>query len=223
MSGITNFRPSGGAAYQPLEYTATKSATATCPTGKTGAPVTRTATKTSFLSQEEADGLAYQAALAEATAALVCTVVPAAAPVTYSATKDYTAVCGTDKPGVGASVTRTGTASSTQHQADADTKAWQSAKALAVAALVCTIPWGRTLTGPSDSYDGVELTSSGAQMFRYDPLSSGDSLPCSMDISVGGTPVANVVFLGRYVGKSFSFEHAGQTYTSTFINGTVTF
>lgn len=56
----------------PPIYTSTKSATATCPAGTTGASVTKTATTTSAISQADADAKATAMALEQATAALSC-------------------------------------------------------------------------------------------------------------------------------------------------------
>lgn len=57
----------------PTIYTATKSATATCPVGTTGASVTKIATATSIVSQADANAKATAAAALLAEAALVCT------------------------------------------------------------------------------------------------------------------------------------------------------
>lgn len=54
-------------------YTSTQSYTAKCPLGCLGDDVTRSATRTSLVSQAEADQLAYDAAKDEAEAALECT------------------------------------------------------------------------------------------------------------------------------------------------------
>lgn len=54
-------------------YTSTMSYTAKCPVGTLGADVTKSATRTSLVSQKEADDAALAAATAEAEAALDCT------------------------------------------------------------------------------------------------------------------------------------------------------
>ncbi|GAA4391952.1 Ig-like domain-containing protein [Hymenobacter koreensis] len=56
-------------------FTSTKSFTANCPAGQTGAPMTREATRSSTISQDDADAQALAAATQAATAALVCSVV----------------------------------------------------------------------------------------------------------------------------------------------------
>ncbi|UYZ60126.1 hypothetical protein [Hymenobacter latericus] len=63
-------------------FTATKSFTAVCGEGTTGASVTREATRTSTQDQADADKLALQAAKEAATALLVCTPVVNTSPIT---------------------------------------------------------------------------------------------------------------------------------------------
>ncbi len=113
-------------------YSSTKAYTATCPSGSTGNPVTRTATRTSTNSQAEADSLALSDATAAAQAALVCTV----SPTSFTSTRSYTASCGSGT--TGSPVTRSSTKTSTVSQADADNLALSDATAQANAALVCT-------------------------------------------------------------------------------------
>lgn len=56
-----------------VAYASTKSYTAMCACGQLGAPVTKTATSYSFVSQADADGKASASATSAANAALVCT------------------------------------------------------------------------------------------------------------------------------------------------------
>lgn len=125
----------------PTTYTATKSFTASCGSGLVGNPVTKTATRTSTVSQADADTQATNAATTQAQGALVCTT-----PVTtyqavsqsYTTTSgDYTTKCGS---GSGTPVTRTSTTgTSTISQADANSKALADAKSQAIAAIVCQV------------------------------------------------------------------------------------
>jgi hypothetical protein len=59
-----------------LLFTSTQSYTASCPEGYEGSNVTRSATRTSVISQAAADALALAAATDEAIAALECTLIP---------------------------------------------------------------------------------------------------------------------------------------------------
>jgi hypothetical protein len=115
-------------------YTSTKSFTAHCDAGSTGADVVKSATATSTVSQADADSKALQQATVAATAALNCTAVPQNG--TFTATKTYTATC---PPGyTGVEVTRTATATSTISQADADYQALSAAATQANVARRCS-------------------------------------------------------------------------------------
>jgi hypothetical protein len=72
MSGLYRFMPQG-----TTVYTATMSATATCPDNPEHG-VTRTATRFSLVSQADAETLAYDAALGLAHDALDCDSLPGA-------------------------------------------------------------------------------------------------------------------------------------------------
>lgn len=131
--GTGGTTPGGGTVPPiPTSYTSTKSFTAECPAGSIGTPVTKEATKTSTKDQDDADNLALAAAKAAAKAELVCEVPT----VTYTATKSFTAKCGTGE--TGADVTREATRTSTESQNKADELALAAATAAATAALVCT-------------------------------------------------------------------------------------
>lgn len=95
-------------------FTSTQSFTAYCPDGQIG-EYTASSTKTSYVSQADADSLALQDAQLQAEAALVCQTV-------FSATKTVEVTCSD-------STTRSATATetSTVSQADADQKATDAA------------------------------------------------------------------------------------------------
>lgn len=114
-------------------YSSTKSYTAACGEGFSGTSVFREATRTSTISQSDADSLALGAATASAMSALICRAVAA----TYTATKTYTATCGTGF--TGADSTRSATATSALSQSDADNKALAEATRLAISALSCVV------------------------------------------------------------------------------------
>lgn len=103
-----------------IVYTSTQSATASCPEGYTGNPVTATATRESSVSQEDADSLASDDAAAAAAALLVCN------PVVYYGTAVANFTCWDEsvKTGYG-----TGTSTVSQMQADADALADAEANA----------------------------------------------------------------------------------------------
>lgn len=112
-------------------WTSTQTAVATCPEGTIAvgaSSATATRSDTSYISQADADAKAYAKALQAATALLTCQVV-------YTSTRQYTATCPAGT--TGASVTRSATATSQVSQNDADTLAYNAAKADAEAALVC--------------------------------------------------------------------------------------
>jgi len=71
---VRNYSNLPPAALTPKIYTATRSETAYCGTGKTGAPVTREATATSTTSQQDAEEKASTTAFVAAQNALVCVV-----------------------------------------------------------------------------------------------------------------------------------------------------
>jgi hypothetical protein len=115
-----------------------QAATASCPTGTTGSPVSYTVqqgTVVSTVSQADADARAQSLALQMAGQQLACV----ALPVTYySVPQSYTATCGN---GTGAPVTvkiPAGQFTSTLSQSDANSQALASAQAQAQAELTCT-------------------------------------------------------------------------------------
>jgi hypothetical protein len=71
---VRNFSSLPPAAQTPKIYTATRSETAYCGTGKTGAPVTRERTATSLISQQDAEEKASTTAFVAAQNDLVCVV-----------------------------------------------------------------------------------------------------------------------------------------------------
>jgi hypothetical protein len=73
-----------------------------------------------------------------------------------------------------------------------------------------------TLNGPDASDRGVTLAASAGDSLLFYALASGGSAPASMDIAIGGTQVASVAYLDRYLGAPFSFVHAGVTHNGTF-------
>lgn len=91
--------------------------------------VCRSATRTSDVSQSDADAQAYAAALTDAQDALNCQTV-------YTSTQQYTARCG--ETCFGQEVTKSATATSIVSQAEADAAALAAAQAAAEAALDCT-------------------------------------------------------------------------------------
>lgn len=125
------------------QFYSTATATVTCPANYYGPPSTVTVTRTSTLSQTDADQLAFAAAYGLAEASLVCTL--NASPLitvgvispTYSATVTYTAVCAFGQTGSPATVVETAT--STVSYQDAESIALAAASAAANAALNCTI------------------------------------------------------------------------------------
>lgn len=64
--------PGGDGSGGTVTYTSTQSFTATCPDGTTGDPFEASATKTSLVSQGDADALALAQATADANAGIVC-------------------------------------------------------------------------------------------------------------------------------------------------------
>lgn len=111
-------------------YTSTMSATASCPTNTTGADKTATATRSSYVSQVQADQLAYNAALQLATSQLVCTVTG------YVGYGVAGAFCNN---GYGYEAVGTATYVSQISQTDADTQAYLLAYQDAQSKLVCYI------------------------------------------------------------------------------------
>ena len=111
--------------------------TVSCPSGVGEA--TATASRSSTQSQAAADMLAYNAALEEATANLVCT---------WSSTRSATVFC---QSGVGNS-TQVATRTSNVSQQDADDLAYAAALAAAQAALVCT--WTSTQAATAHCPEG---------------------------------------------------------------------
>lgn len=108
--------------------------------GTVAATACASATRTSTVSQHDADTLATAAATAAAQALLSCVPI-------YTSTRSFTAQCafGTFGPSVTKSATRT----SLNSQAEADTLAQAAAEAAANAELVCTF---------SNNGDGIEIT-----------------------------------------------------------------
>lgn len=137
--------------------------TATCPEGTTGDPYAaiRSFRATSTISQDDArdKALAAAQALAQeaAEAGITCVAI-----TTYYASRDATAFC---QPGyTGDPQTRTGTATSTVSQDDADTQATILAQQLAAAALSCTqVTYTATASATvycPDGYTGTPSTAS---------------------------------------------------------------
>jgi hypothetical protein len=112
-------------------YSSTMTATASCPTNTAGADKTATATRSSYVSQVQADQLAYSAALQLATSQLVCTVTG------YVGHGVASAAC--DNGSYGYEANGTATYVSQISQDDADTQAYQAAYADAQSKLVCYI------------------------------------------------------------------------------------
>lgn len=115
-----------------------QTATAQCPSGTTGNPVTYTVpagTIVSTVSQGDADSQAKSLALQVAGQQLNC---PPIAAVYYNVSKSAQASCGNGGTGTPVSITiPAGTVMSTMSQADADTQAQQQAQQQANAALNC--------------------------------------------------------------------------------------
>jgi hypothetical protein len=76
--------------------------------------------------------------------------------------------------------------------------------------------FGTHLAGPNGAGAGVTLAASAGDDFSFNELTTGGSAPANMDIYVGGAQVASVAYLDRYLGKPFSFTHAGVTRTGAF-------
>lgn len=120
---------SGGTSGATLLYSATMTATASCPTNTSGATKTATATRSSYVSQADADQKAYNAALQVATSQLVCTVT---AWVGHGSVQAFCANGSYGHPNL-----VTATATSTISQTDANNKALDLAEQQANAGLVC--------------------------------------------------------------------------------------
>jgi hypothetical protein len=128
-NALTGLSQSGGTSGSTILYSSTMTATASCPTNYSGSSKTSTATRTSYVSQVDANQKAYQAALSQAQAQLVCTLQG------YVGYGTATASCpGT---GYGYETTASGTYVSTISQADADAQAVVVAQQNAQAQLVC--------------------------------------------------------------------------------------
>ena len=78
------------------------------------------------------------------------------------------------------------------------------------------VVYNTNLTGPNDNAQGVTLAASAGDTFGFDALTTGGSAPSNMDILIGGAQVASVAYLDRYLGKAFSFTHAGVAHTGAF-------
>lgn len=88
----------GTATASTIRFTSTASYTASCAPGSVGSDVTITATRSSFISQDEADSKALAAATQLANNTLVCTLpgggtLPPPGTPSWTATKTYTARC----------------------------------------------------------------------------------------------------------------------------------
>ncbi|WP_299988708.1 hypothetical protein [uncultured Pontibacter sp.] len=115
----------------PGTYTATVTETVYCTNGVEGSSMA-TATRTSNISQTDAEQKARTAAIAMAQEGLVCT----PPPTKYTATYTYTAYCPT---GYSGQKTVNGYGESYYSQAEADQNAFNSAKTGAESGLVCTL------------------------------------------------------------------------------------
>jgi hypothetical protein len=125
--GVVATPGAGGA----VLYSSTMTATASCPTNTSGADKTSTATRSSYVSQAQADQLAYNAALQLATSQLVCTVTG------YVGHGVAGAAC--DNGSYGYEAIGTATYVSQISQIDAEFQAYQAAYADAQSKLVCYI------------------------------------------------------------------------------------
>jgi hypothetical protein len=126
-------------------YSSTQSYTATCPANSTGEPVTKTASATSFISQQEADSKALAAAQQLANFSIICTIpgggtVQPGQEVSWTSIQYYVAKCLVDVGEYyqGNDVFETGEVKSFISQEDADTRALALAKQNAISKLVCT-------------------------------------------------------------------------------------
>jgi hypothetical protein len=223
-ASTTSFPVAGGTA---VMFTATQTYTASCPSGSTGTPVTRTSTRTSAISQEDATTLAQLTARASAEAALVCTVAPAPtfanAAQSYTTTaQDYAEKCGS---GTGTPVTQTvaaGTVSSTVSVAAANATALAQATTAAKNALVCVVEppaFAPTLTGPSATEaSGVTLTTNGsADEVEYAVLGAVANTDAkTMYFTVAGTIVTSLDYPASYEGQAIRYRRASTGVVTSF-------
>jgi hypothetical protein len=134
---------------QIVYWNLAQSYTATCPSGYSGTPVTVTkdsATYSSIISVDAANALAYNAAQAQAQAAIVCTVIPT---VYWNTPQGYTATCQSGYTGNPVTVViPANTYSSTSSVIAANTIALNAATTQANAQLVCTYVASCTTSAP---------------------------------------------------------------------------
>lgn len=83
--------------------------------------------------------------------------------------------------------------------------------------------YGQTLTGPSATGANTTITSSGAEKYEFNELTSGTSGPYNMVISVGGVQKASIDTFDRYAGRPFRFTEANGTTHTGVIAPTVNF
>lgn len=201
---------------------------------------TATNPTTAFANSGLTNGMSYSYEVAAENSAgigprsLVSNIVIPAAPQTYTSapqtytttSADYTQHCpGSSTPSPYMGVTRTtaaGAVTDTTNQDDVNARALASAKAAAIAAIVCIITYDNIVYG---SYILKEITlgADPADSLEFNNLAITYNTPYEMLIYVGGSYTAKVTYATDYFGKAYRFTHGGIQYSGTFSTGQVNY
>lgn len=190
----------------PGAYTSTKSVTVYCTNGVEGSS-TAEATRTSNVSQADADQKAEAAARQMAEENLTCV----APPVVYTSTYQYTAYC---PAGYSGERTVNSYAESTISQADADKKAYDKAKADAEGNLVCVLDEPPMKFAGHTSYGEMTFTTAAAHT----------TYPGSLYTDDGTYAVGKIAYtdaMGTYKMGVYYYKHQNGTVFNVLSNGTI--
>lgn len=168
----------GSSSVVPTYTNTAQTATASCPAGQTGSPVTITVaagTVLSLLSVADANAMASSQALQQAGAQLSCTVIP---PSWTNAIQTFTANCPAGATGQPQTVTiAAGTITSLISQADADQQALNAATAQATSQLVCTFAnSAQTYTGTCSNGSHSTTVTIAAGTFTASTLATANAM-----------------------------------------------
>lgn len=75
------------------------------------------------------------------------------------------------------------------------------------------------LNGPSDTKEGVTMTSAGSEQMKFNKKATGSSLPANMHFFLENVELASMDFPARYLGDKFSFQAGSRLVEGIFTNG----